>query len=97
MTTELALLGLFTNLGEWLMRGLAIVGAVAVGGFGAGLIVQIAARLTSTKPAPRGVVRLVRLLGAITGLVVALSLFPTGGPGGGGSGEGGGKDAGQGE
>src|SRR5437016_14140326 len=97
MISTLVVGGLFTGLSDWLMRGLAIVGAVAVGGFGAGLIVQLAARLLSTKPAPRGVVRIVRILGAITGLVIALYLFPGSGPGGGGSGRGGGKDSGEGE
>ena len=85
------------NLGDWLMRGLAVVGAAALGGFGSGLILQLSARLTTTRPAPRPAVRLVRILGAIAcGLLVAFALFHAGGPGGGGSGEGGGKDAGKG-
>ena len=85
------------NLGDWLLRGLAVIGAAAVGGFGAGLIVQISARLTTTRQVPRPVLRLIRLLGAITcGLLAAYALFHSGGPGGGGSGEGGGKDAGKG-
>jgi len=82
------------NLSDWLLRGLAVIGAAALGGFGAGLIVQLAARLTTTRPAPRPVVRLVQLLGAIAcGLLVAFALFHAGGPGGGGSGTGGGKNA----
>jgi len=86
------------NLGDWLMRGLAVIGAAALGGFGAGLIVQISARLTTTRQVPRPVLRIIRLLGAITcGLLVAYALFHSGGPGGGGSGEGGGKDAGKGQ
>ena len=85
------------NLGDWLLRGLAVVGAAALGGFGAGLILQIATRLTTTRQVPRPVLRLIRILGAITcGLLVAFALFHAGGPGGGGSGSGGGKDAGQG-
>jgi len=85
------------NLGDWLLRGLAVIGAAALGGFGAGLIVQISARLTTTRQVPRPVLRIIRLLGAITcGLLVAYALFHSGGPGGGGSGEGGGKDAGKG-
>ena len=88
----------YGNLGDWLLRGLAVIGAAALGGFGAGLIVQLAARLTTTRHAPRSIVRLMRILGAITcGLLVAFALFHAGGPGGGGSGSGGGKDAGQGE
>jgi len=86
------------NLGDWLMRGLAVVGAAALGGFGAGLILQLSARLTTTRPAPRPVLRLVRILGAIAcGLLVATLLFHAGGPGGGGSGTGGGKDSAKGE
>jgi hypothetical protein len=85
------------NLGDWLMRGLAVIGASALGGFGAGLIVQLSARLMTTRKTPRPVLRLIRIGGAITcGLLVAMALFRTGGPGGGGSGEGGGKDAGMG-
>jgi hypothetical protein len=85
------------NLGDWLMRGLAVVGAAALGGFGAGLILQIATRLTTTRQVPRPVLRLIRILGGITGgLLVAFALFHAGGPGGGGSGSGGGKDSGQG-
>jgi hypothetical protein len=85
------------NLTDWLLRGLAVIGAAALGGLGAGLIVQLSARLTTTRPAPRPVLRLVRILGAIAfGLLVATLLFHAGGPGGGGSGTGGGKDAGKG-
>src|SRR5262245_32330217 len=97
MTLRLALLGLFTNLGDWLMRGLAVVGAAAVGGLLAGLIVQLAARLTTTKGAPRRLVQIMRVLGVITGLAVAMYLFPGSGPGGGGTGSEGGKDAGRGK
>jgi len=85
------------DLGDWLLRGLAVIGAAALGGFGAGLVVQISARLTTTRQAPRPVLRLIRILGAIAcGLLVAFALFHAGGPGGGGSGTGGGKDAGKG-
>jgi hypothetical protein len=85
------------NLSYWLLCGLAVIGAAALGGFGAGLIVQLSARLMTTRRVPRPVLRLVRLLGAITcGLLVAMALFRSGGPGGGGTGEGGGKDAGKG-
>lgn len=85
------------NLGDWLMRGLAVIGAAALGGFGSGLVLQISARLTTTRSVPRPVLRLVRLLGAVAcGLLVAWALFHAGGPGGGGSGTGGGKDAGKG-
>ena len=98
MIAAALLFGPYGNLGDWLMRGLAVIGAAALGGFGAGLIVQLAARLTTTRQAPRPIVRLMRILGAITcGLLVAFALFHAGGPGGGGSGSGGGKDAGKGE
>jgi hypothetical protein len=98
MTAASLLFGPYGNLGDWLMRGLAVIGAAALGGIGAGLIVQLAARLTTTQQAPRPIVRLMRILGAITcGLLVAFALFHAGGPGGGGSGSGGGQDAGQGE
>jgi hypothetical protein len=85
------------NLGDWLLRALAVVGGAAVGGVGAGLIVQLSARLATTRQVPRPVLRLMRISGAITcGLLVAYALFRGTGPGGGGSGEGGGKDAGKG-
>jgi hypothetical protein len=85
------------NLSDWLLRALAVVGGAAVGGFGTGLILQLSARLATTKQVPRSVPRLMRILGAVTsGLAVAYFLFHGSGPGGGGSGEGGGKDAGKG-
>jgi hypothetical protein len=85
------------TLGDWLLRGLAVVGAAALGGFGSGLILQLSARLTTTRQVPRPVLRIIRLMGAITcGLLAAMALLRAGGPGGGGSGEGGGKDVGQG-
>lgn len=91
-----AVLELFSfNLGDWLMRGLAVIGAAALGGLLCGAIVQLAARGTTTRKAPPSVVRVIRILGAITcGILVAYLLFHAGGPGGGGSGSGGGKDAG---
>jgi hypothetical protein len=77
------------------LRGLAVIGAAALGGFLAGLIVQLAARSTTTRKAPPSVVRVMRILGAITcGVLVAFLLFHAGGPGGGGSGSGGGKYSG---
>jgi hypothetical protein len=79
----------------WVLRGLSVIGAAALGGFLAGFIVQLAARSTTTRKAPPSVVRLMRVLGAITcGIVVAYLLFHGWGPGGGGSGSGGGKDSG---
>jgi hypothetical protein len=85
------------NLGDWLLRGLAVIGAAALGGFGSGLTLQMSARLMTARQTPRPVLRLTRIGGAITsGLLVAMALFRGGGPGGGGSGEGGGKDAGKG-
>jgi hypothetical protein len=79
----------------WVLRGLAVIGAAALGGFLAGLIVQLVARSTTTRKAPPSVVRVMRLLGAVTsGILVAYLLFHAGGPGGGGSGSGGGKESG---
>jgi hypothetical protein len=94
---QVVFVNLASNLGDWLLRGLAVLGAAALGGFLAGLIVQISARMTTTKKAPPAIVRLMRVLGAITlGLLAAFALFHAGGPGGGGSGQGGGKDSGKG-
>jgi hypothetical protein len=85
------------SLGDWLMPVLAVIGAAAVGGIGVGLIIQISARLLTAKKAPPRLVQVMRVLGAITvGLLVAMILFRSGGPGGGGSGSGGGKDSGKG-
>jgi hypothetical protein len=88
---ELLGMGLETaKLGDWVLRILAIVGAAAVGGLGAGLIVQLSAKFLAAQTVPRPMLQIVRVLGALTcGLLVGYFLFHSGGSGGGwGGGEG---------
>jgi hypothetical protein len=86
------------ELGDMVLRVLAVAGAVFVGGFGLGLLSQLIARLTVTKPLPKPALNLLRGLGGITlGLIVYLWIFGHGGPGfglGGAFGLGGGGDKG---
>jgi hypothetical protein len=91
--TCLVLLGLTLtppqNLEGWLTRGLAVIGAAAVGAIGAGLLVQVLVKLLTTQTVPRPILRLIRVVGAITaGWLVVWLLFQ---PGGGGGGSGGGQ------
>jgi hypothetical protein len=72
------------QLGDWVLRILAIVGAAAVGGFGAGLILQVSAKFLAAQTVPRPLLQIARALGAITcGLVVGYFLLHSGGSGGG--------------
>ncbi len=71
------------GLTDWVLRVLAVIGAAALGGFGAGLLLQVSARLLAAQKVPRPILQFVRVLGAITlGLVVAFLLFRSAGPGG---------------
>jgi hypothetical protein len=74
------------NLGEVVIKGLAVAGGVLVGAIGSGLLVQLLVRLTTTARVPKRVLQVVRVLGAAAGgLAVALFVFNSGGgPGGGG-------------
>ncbi len=74
------------NLGEVVIKVLAVAGGVLVGAVGSGLLLQLLVRLTTTGRVPKGVLRVVRVLGAVAGgLLVALFVFNSGGgPGGGG-------------
>jgi hypothetical protein len=92
------------NLGELVVKVLAVAGGALVGGLGSGLLVQLLVRLTTTARVPKRVLQVVRILGAIAlGWLVALFLFGTGtgtggglgwfgGGGGGGGGTGTGKE-----
>jgi hypothetical protein len=82
------------ELGEWVMRGLAVAGGAAVGGFGTGFLMQLIARLTVARPLPKPVLNILRVLGAIVaGCLVWMWVFGSGGAGfgfgGGGFGMGG--------
>ncbi|HEY7157944.1 MAG TPA: hypothetical protein VH575_28560 [Gemmataceae bacterium] len=69
------------------VRALAVVGGGVLGGLGLGLLVQLLARVLTTKKLPRGPALVVRLLsGVICGWLIALWLFGGGGPGIGGAG-----------
>lgn len=74
------------NLGEVVIKVLAVAGGVLVGALGSGLLVQLLVRLTTTARVPKRVLQVVRVLGAVAGgLAVALFVFNSGGgPGGGG-------------
>jgi hypothetical protein len=76
------------QIGQWVLRILAVAGAAAVGGLTIGLITQGLSRLLTTRPVPRIPLNIVRVLGAIVcGWLAALLLFG-GGPGGIGGGGG---------
>jgi hypothetical protein len=87
------------NIGDAVVGALAVAGAAALGALGSGWLVQLLCRLLSTRPVPRPVLFVVRLLGAVAlGWAVALWVFGSGGPGwgrgGGGWGFGSGGDQG---
>jgi hypothetical protein len=88
------------QLGDMVLRVLAVAGAVFVGGFGLGLLARLVARLTVTRPLPKLALNILRGLGGITlGLIVYFWIFAHGGPGfgfGGGFGLGGGGGKGTG-
>ena len=97
--TRLAIFGLQLvsppNLEGWLTRGLAVVGAAAVGAVGVGILTQVLVKVLTTRTAPRSVLRLMRVGGAVTaGWLVFWLLFGASGrgPGPGGPGTGEGKD-----
>jgi hypothetical protein len=70
------------QLGEWVLRGLAVAGGATVGGFGTGLLMQLIARLTVAKPLPKPAVNVLRILGAlVAGCLVWMWVFGSGGPG----------------
>ncbi|HZT80190.1 MAG TPA: hypothetical protein VFA26_08210, partial [Gemmataceae bacterium] len=89
MTAALLALGVDAQaLGDWLLRGLAVVGAAALGGFLAGLILQVGAKALAAQTVPKKILQPVRVVGAIlVGVLVGYILFH-GGPGGGGPGGG---------
>jgi hypothetical protein len=72
------------------LRILAVVGGVAVGGFGTGWLVKVLARPVTVKKLPTPLLRVSRILGGlVVGLIVAAWVFNLGGTGGiGGSGGG---------
>jgi hypothetical protein len=76
-----------SQLGQTVVRILAVAGGALVGGLGSGLLLQLLVRLTTAGKTPKWAVQFVRVLGAIAGAwLVYLFLF--GGSGGGGSGSG---------
>jgi hypothetical protein len=76
------------QIGQWVLRILAIAGAAAVVGFGAGLITQGLSRLLTTRSVPRLPLNIIRILGAVVGGWLAAVLLFGGGPGGFGGGGG---------
>jgi hypothetical protein len=79
------------NVTDVVLRGLAVVGAAAIGGFGLGWLARLVARLMVAKPLPRWATQVLRVAGALTaGCITWLLVFGSGGPGFGfGSGGGG--------
>jgi hypothetical protein len=88
------LIAAVSELGDLVLRILAVAGGVFVGGFCLGLLAQLVARLAATRPLPKPALNILRGLGAITlGVIVYFWIFGHGGPGfglGGGLGFGGG-------
>src|SRR5216684_7787596 len=78
------------DIGTWAVRILAVVGGVAVGGFGTGWLVKVLARPVTVKKLPTPLLRISRISGGlVVGLIVAAWVFNLGGTGGiGGSGGG---------
>lgn len=75
------------SLEQWIIKGLCVIGGAALGGFLAGLVAQVLARLLAGRAVPRVPLTIIRLLGAIVlGWVVALFMFGGGGGGFGGFG-----------
>ena len=67
------------NLGELVVKVLAVAGGVLVGGIGSGLLLQLLVRLTTAARVPKRVLQVVRVLGAIVGgWIVALFVFGSG-------------------
>jgi len=82
MIAYLLAVGPENRLGDLLVRVLAVLGAAAVGGFGMGLATKVVARLIRSKPLPRPVMTVTRLMSAIVaGWLMAMLLFGTGGSG----------------
>jgi hypothetical protein len=70
------------QLGQWAMRGLAVAGGAAVGGFGTGALTQFVTRMTVARPLPKPAVNILRIVGAIAaGCLVWMWVFGSGGPG----------------
>jgi hypothetical protein len=88
------------NLGQLVVKVLAVAGGVLVGGLGLGLLVQLLARALYGGGIPKWLLQVIRVLGAIAGgWTVALFVFGSGsgmGFGGGGGGPGTGKEGGSG-
>jgi hypothetical protein len=71
--------------GDYVLRGLAVVGAAALGFLVTGWVVQLLVKAWFGKSMPRPALMLVRSLGGLTlGVLVGLWLFGAGGPGVGG-------------
>jgi hypothetical protein len=86
------------NLGQLVVKVLAVAGGVLVGGLGLGLLAQVLARTLYGGGVPKWLLQAIRVLGAIAGgWTVALFVFGSGsgsglGFGGGGGGTGTGKE-----
>jgi hypothetical protein len=79
------------NLGQLVVKVLAVAGGVLVGGFGLGLLVQLLARSLYGGGIPKWLLKTLRVVGAIAGgWTVALFVFGSGSGGGLGFGGGGG-------
>jgi hypothetical protein len=75
------------NLGEFVVKVLAVAGGALIGGLGSGLVLQLLVRMTTTMKVPKSILQVVRVLGAIAlAGAVALFLFGKGGGTGGGLG-----------
>lgn len=85
------------NLGQFLLRALAVAGGALVGGLLVGLLTQLLCRLLTARKVPPSALRFVRVLGgAVFGVLVALWVFGSGSGSGWGFGGGGGPGPGNG-
>jgi hypothetical protein len=83
------------NLGDWVVKLLAVAGGVLVGGVGSGLLLQLLVRLTTAGRVPKWILQVVRVLGAVIGgWIVAMFVFGSGTGTGMGWGGGGGTGTG---
>ena len=70
---------LLPNLGELIVRWLAVVGAAALGALAAGVVLQLLARVMTRRKVPPLPLNVIRLLGGVAaGLLIYLLIFGTG-------------------
>src|SRR5438105_4635659 len=70
------------DLGDMIVRWLAVLGAAALGAFLAGLVLKVLVRFVTSRPVPALPRNVIRLLGAVAlGWAMYMLVFGPGGPG----------------